>query len=223
MVCLGLFKVKLTWSSRSDSRCNLSSIRVFFEMISCVRLHSRTNSDCPSVGRNVSSLILSTDLTKHPSDLLTPVLPPRPFPTRYDRVKCAWRYILDTQLICAMAPPGGARAVISSRTQSRFNVLNLTVPNDSQVTAPRHCEIFLMCVSRHQLLCALDTTVEHACAFENHASVHVSRFHDSSQGRLDSFFSLLSFVSRLDVFATSPKCSFQRLRSKWRKPEAVVS
>ncbi|CAB1114177.1 unnamed protein product [Ectocarpus sp. CCAP 1310/34] len=51
----------------------------------------------------------------------------------YDRVKCAWRYILDTQLICAMAPPGGARAVISSRTQSRFNVLNLTVPNDSQV------------------------------------------------------------------------------------------
>lgn len=52
---------------------------------------------------------------------------------RYDRVKCAWRYILDTQLICAMAPPGGARAVISSRTQSRFNVLNLTVPNDSQV------------------------------------------------------------------------------------------
>ncbi|CAM9233990.1 unnamed protein product, partial [Laminaria digitata] len=51
----------------------------------------------------------------------------------YDRTKCAWRYILDTQLICAMAPPGGARAVISARTQSRFNVLNLTVPNDSQV------------------------------------------------------------------------------------------
>lgn len=57
--------------------------------------------------------------------------PPRLF--RYDRSKCAWRYILDTQLICAMAPPGGARAVISARTQSRFNVLNLTVPNDSQV------------------------------------------------------------------------------------------
>lgn len=54
---------------------------------------------------------------------------------RYDRSKCAWRYILDTQLICAMAPPGGARAVISARTQSRFNVLNLTVPNDSQVRA----------------------------------------------------------------------------------------
>lgn len=33
-----------------------------------------------------------------------------------------------------MAPPGGARAVISARTQSRFNVLNLTVPNDSQVS-----------------------------------------------------------------------------------------
>lgn len=52
---------------------------------------------------------------------------------RYDREKCTWRYILDSQLICAMAPPGGARAVISSRTQSRFNLLNLTVPDDSQV------------------------------------------------------------------------------------------
>ncbi|CAM9353290.1 unnamed protein product [Choristocarpus tenellus] len=51
----------------------------------------------------------------------------------YDREKCTWRYILDTQLICAMAPPGGARAVISPRTQSRFNVLNLTVGSDSQV------------------------------------------------------------------------------------------
>ncbi|CAM9519888.1 unnamed protein product [Discosporangium mesarthrocarpum] len=51
----------------------------------------------------------------------------------YDREKCTWRYILDTQLICAMAPPGGARAVISPRTQSRFNVLNLTVGSDSQI------------------------------------------------------------------------------------------
>ncbi|CAM9519636.1 unnamed protein product, partial [Chrysoparadoxa australica] len=51
----------------------------------------------------------------------------------YDRDKCAWRYILDTQLLCAMAPPGGARAVISARTQSRFNLLNITFPADSQV------------------------------------------------------------------------------------------
>jgi len=51
----------------------------------------------------------------------------------YDRQKCTWRYILDTQLICAMGPPSGGRQVISARTQSRFNLLNLTVPADNQV------------------------------------------------------------------------------------------
>jgi dynein heavy chain, axonemal len=51
----------------------------------------------------------------------------------YDRAKCSWRYILDTQLICAMAPAGGARAKISPRIQSRFNLVNLTFPSDSQI------------------------------------------------------------------------------------------
>jgi len=51
----------------------------------------------------------------------------------YDRAKCSWRYVLDTQLVCAMAPPSGGRQVISARTQSRFILLNLTAPSDEQM------------------------------------------------------------------------------------------
>jgi len=51
----------------------------------------------------------------------------------YDRQKCAWRFILDTQLIAAMAPPSGGRAVISPRTQSRFHLVNCTFPSAAQV------------------------------------------------------------------------------------------
>jgi dynein heavy chain len=51
----------------------------------------------------------------------------------YDRDKCAWRYIADSQLLCAMAPPTGGREVISKRMQSRFNIVNFTFPADSQV------------------------------------------------------------------------------------------
>lgn len=87
---------------------------------------------------------------------------------RYDRAKCAWRYILDTQLICAMAPPGGARAVISARTQSRFNVLNLTTPSDSQVCYSRSCKC---CRVRNRLIglssqYQLATPTRHLLLFE---------------------------------------------------------
>jgi dynein heavy chain len=51
----------------------------------------------------------------------------------YDRAKCVWRYMLDTQLLCAMAPPAGGRAVISERTQSRFSLINMTFPADAAV------------------------------------------------------------------------------------------
>jgi dynein heavy chain len=37
------------------------------------------------------------------------------------------------QLIGAMGHPGGARAVISKRFQSRFNLINFTFPEDTQV------------------------------------------------------------------------------------------
>jgi dynein heavy chain len=59
----------------------------------------------------------------------------------YDRQKQLLRYILDTQLVCAMGPPGGGRSVISERLQSRFNVVNFTAAHDSQLQ--RIFEFFL--------------------------------------------------------------------------------
>jgi dynein heavy chain len=51
----------------------------------------------------------------------------------YDRHKCTWKYVLDSQLICAMGHPGGGRNQICARTQSRFALVNLTFPADSQI------------------------------------------------------------------------------------------
>mmetsp|Transcript_6953 Transcript_6953/g.8584 ORF Transcript_6953/g.8584 Transcript_6953/m.8584 type:complete len:2263 (-) Transcript_6953:99-6887(-) len=51
----------------------------------------------------------------------------------YDREKCVWRNVIDSQLCAAMSPPSGGREVISNRTQSRFCQLHCTDPNDSQV------------------------------------------------------------------------------------------
>eukprot|EP00656_Telonema_subtile_P031899 TRINITY_DN3494_c0_g2_i1.p1 TRINITY_DN3494_c0_g2~~TRINITY_DN3494_c0_g2_i1.p1 ORF type:complete len:4527 (-),score=1335.50 TRINITY_DN3494_c0_g2_i1:103-13683(-) len=48
----------------------------------------------------------------------------------YDRTKQTEKRIIDTQLICAMGPPGGSRAVISERIQSKFNLINVTAPSD---------------------------------------------------------------------------------------------
>lgn len=66
-----------------------------------------------------------------------PHLPP-PFPSPFGKTQKHTnhknRYILDTQLVCAMGPPSGGRQVISARTQSRFNLINLTFPSDAQVT-----------------------------------------------------------------------------------------
>mmetsp|Transcript_14531 Transcript_14531/g.44899 ORF Transcript_14531/g.44899 Transcript_14531/m.44899 type:complete len:1962 (-) Transcript_14531:344-6229(-) len=52
----------------------------------------------------------------------------------YDRSKCAWRFVLDSQLVTAMAPPSGGRAVICNRIQARFHLVNITTPEDSQLT-----------------------------------------------------------------------------------------
>lgn len=51
----------------------------------------------------------------------------------YDRQKCSWKFILDSQLITAMGHPGGGRNPICGRTQSRFSLINLTFPADSQI------------------------------------------------------------------------------------------
>ena len=51
----------------------------------------------------------------------------------YDRGKQAFNYIMDMQLITAMGPPGGGRAYISQRFQSKFHLINFTVPKERQI------------------------------------------------------------------------------------------
>ncbi|XP_006899240.1 PREDICTED: dynein heavy chain 2, axonemal [Elephantulus edwardii] len=51
----------------------------------------------------------------------------------YDRSKQTIKYIRDMFLMAAMGPPGGGRTVISPRLQSRFNIINMTFPTESQI------------------------------------------------------------------------------------------
>ncbi|KAK3095642.1 hypothetical protein FSP39_017066 [Pinctada imbricata] len=51
----------------------------------------------------------------------------------YDRTKQTQKYIKDMFLLTAMGPPGGGRMVISRRLQSRFNLINMTFPHESQI------------------------------------------------------------------------------------------
>ncbi|XP_074081620.1 dynein axonemal heavy chain 2 isoform X1 [Macrotis lagotis] len=51
----------------------------------------------------------------------------------YDRGKQTIKYVRDMFLMAAMGPPGGGRTVISSRLQSRFHLINMTFPTESQI------------------------------------------------------------------------------------------
>ncbi|KAL0267127.1 UNVERIFIED_CONTAM: hypothetical protein PYX00_009482 [Menopon gallinae] len=51
----------------------------------------------------------------------------------YDRQKQWRKHIKDMFLIAAMGPPGGGRKEISTRLMSRFNIINLAFPSESQV------------------------------------------------------------------------------------------
>ncbi|RLN66518.1 hypothetical protein BBP00_00002156 [Phytophthora kernoviae] len=51
----------------------------------------------------------------------------------YDRKKQTLKYFIDMQFVAAMGPPGGGRSVISSRFQSRFNLINMTIPDQAQL------------------------------------------------------------------------------------------
>jgi dynein heavy chain len=51
----------------------------------------------------------------------------------YDRTKCTWKNVVDTQLLVGMGHPGGGRNEICERTQSRFCLLNITFPADNQI------------------------------------------------------------------------------------------
>eukprot|EP01107_Rhizomastix_libera_P003543 TRINITY_DN1618_c0_g1_i1.p1 TRINITY_DN1618_c0_g1~~TRINITY_DN1618_c0_g1_i1.p1 ORF type:complete len:3854 (-),score=1122.51 TRINITY_DN1618_c0_g1_i1:31-10566(-) len=51
----------------------------------------------------------------------------------YDRTAITPNNIKGMQLIAAMGPPGGGRTQISQRLQSRFNLINVTFPDDAQI------------------------------------------------------------------------------------------
>ena len=51
----------------------------------------------------------------------------------YDRVRCTWKHVLDSQLLVSMGHPGGGRNQICGRTQSRFNLINVAFPAGSQI------------------------------------------------------------------------------------------
>ncbi|KAG5317386.1 DYH2 protein, partial [Pseudoatta argentina] len=51
----------------------------------------------------------------------------------YDRQKQTRKYIERIQLITAMGPPGGGRNVITNRLVTKFNVINMTFPNEKQI------------------------------------------------------------------------------------------
>ncbi|XP_066933177.1 dynein axonemal heavy chain 2-like [Clytia hemisphaerica] len=51
----------------------------------------------------------------------------------FDRQKQSMKFIKDMLLVAAMGPPGGGRTHISERLKSRFNLINMTFPQDSQI------------------------------------------------------------------------------------------
>ncbi|XP_062849650.1 dynein axonemal heavy chain 2 [Trichomycterus rosablanca] len=51
----------------------------------------------------------------------------------YDRQKQTLKCVKDMFLLASMGPPGGGRTQISGRLQSRFNLINMTFPTESQI------------------------------------------------------------------------------------------
>ncbi|PIO34801.1 hypothetical protein AB205_0116420, partial [Aquarana catesbeiana] len=51
----------------------------------------------------------------------------------YDRQNQSSKYVKDMFIMAAMGPPGGGRTAISGRFQSRFNLINMTFPSESQI------------------------------------------------------------------------------------------
>lgn len=52
----------------------------------------------------------------------------------YDRMSQSRIYIKQMLLLAAMGPPSGGRQVISERTQSRFNIINMTFPTEATIS-----------------------------------------------------------------------------------------
>jgi dynein heavy chain len=48
-------------------------------------------------------------------------------------LRCDLKYVKDTQLLAAMAPPGGGRNHFSQRINACFSTVNMTQPNNAQL------------------------------------------------------------------------------------------
>ncbi|XP_023311334.1 dynein heavy chain 2, axonemal [Anoplophora glabripennis] len=62
----------------------------------------------------------------------------------YDRQKQTRKYVENMHILAAMGPPGGGRNVITDRLLSRFNVINMTFPDEPTIT-----RIFGTMLSQH--------------------------------------------------------------------------
>lgn len=51
----------------------------------------------------------------------------------YDRLKQTRKYVQNMLILAAMGPPGGGRNIISERLLSRFNVINMTFPDEPTI------------------------------------------------------------------------------------------
>lgn len=51
----------------------------------------------------------------------------------YDRQKILPNQICEMQVLAAMGKPGGGRSEISKRMQSKFHIVNYTIPTESQM------------------------------------------------------------------------------------------
>ncbi|KAG7496340.1 dynein heavy chain 2, axonemal [Solea senegalensis] len=51
----------------------------------------------------------------------------------YDHQKQTRKFVKDMVLLASMGPPGGGRTHISDRLQSKFNLINMTFPNEFQI------------------------------------------------------------------------------------------
>lgn len=72
----------------------------------------------------------------------------------YNMSKCSWENVIDTHLVCAMSHPTAGRELISSRTQSRFTVLNCT-GYDTKETA-----LIFHGILQNKLLCIAEKVTE---------------------------------------------------------------
>jgi len=52
----------------------------------------------------------------------------------YDQQIQSLKYVKNMLLISAMGPPGGGRNAISNRLTSRFSVINMTFPEEPQIS-----------------------------------------------------------------------------------------